>query len=215
MLSELLENNKSVLRKTNSYMLPQLDKIIHLTTQLETMAGNDYIQAFKREELPKGAYLQMAGSVCRHLWFLETGIARVFVCKKGIEKNQYFFFPSEVIDSFCNTALQTPSRTCIQLLEDSIVHSIPISRLDGLRAAYPLISDIEKLLQHCHTNWVEERLYNLLFLTASEHYQYLMATQPYVISHISQNHLASFLDIARETLSRVRSGKEEMINTEC
>lgn len=204
MLSELLTANIHILQKTNSYMLPRLHQLIGMLACLENTAGSEYTNAFKRTEMPKGSYLVQAGSVCRHFWILEKGIARMFVCKKSIERNQYFFFPSEIIDSFGNSALQEPSRACIQLLEDSVVYSIPKSRLAQLTVANPLIADIEKLLRDCHINWVEERLCNIQFLSAPQHYYYLMATQPYMISHISLNHLSSYLGITRETLSRIR-----------
>ena len=204
MLSELLSANRHILQKTNSYMLPRFDELVRMVTCLENTAGNEYTDAFKRAEMPKGTYLVQAGSVCRHRWLLEKGIARVFICRKGIERNQYFFFPAEVIDSFGSAYPQAPSRVSIQLLENSVVHSIAHSCLEQLTVAHPLLANIESLLRACHANWVEERLCNLQFLSAPEHYQYLMATQPYMIQHISLNHLASFLGISRETLSRIR-----------
>jgi len=202
MFSELLKNNRNILQKTNSYLLPHLDKIIDKIAQVERSAGDDYTNAFQCQQLPKGAYLVKEGTVCRHLWFLEKGMARIYVCKKGLERNQYFFFPSEMIDSFCSSAFQMPSRLSIQLLEDSIVYSIPKSRLEELKKTYPLISDIEILMRDCHHNWMEERMHNLLFFNAREHYQYLLATQPYLIQHVSRYHLASFISISRETLCR-------------
>ena len=211
MLSELLKTNRPILQKTNSYMLPQIDQLIRMVTFLEQTAGPEFTDAFKRAELRKGTYLVQAGSVCRHLWYLEKGIARVFVCRQGMERNQYFFFPAEIIDSFCNADFQAPSRACIQLLEDSVVYSLPQSRLEELRHAYPIISAIEKVLRACHTHWVEERLCNLQFLRAPEYYRRMLATQPYVIRHISLAHLASFLNITRETLSRIRAEKVEAV----
>lgn len=204
MLSELLIANRPILQKTNSYMLPGLEKIISMVTCLEKAAGPEYTDAFKRTEMCKGSYLLQAGSVCRHLWFLEKGVARMFVCRKGMERNQYFFFPSEIIDMFGYAGLQAPSRTCIQLLENAVVYSIPRSRLEELTVTYPIITDIENLLRDCHANWVEERLYNIQFLSAPEHYQYLMATQPYMMSHISLYHVAIYLNITPQSLSRIR-----------
>jgi len=205
MLAELLENNKPILRKTDSYLLPLLDKIIDIVTIHEQTAGDDYTKAFKRTELPKGTLLLSAGTVCRHLWILEEGIARDFVCKSGVEITRYFFFPSEIIDSFVSSSLQLPSQANIELLEDSIVYSIQKSRLEELKSVYPLIAEIEKLLVACHAIWMEKRLYHLQPLRAQKLYHDLLARQPYLAQHISQHHLSSYLGISRETLSRARS----------
>ncbi|HEY4786933.1 MAG TPA: Crp/Fnr family transcriptional regulator [Bacteroidales bacterium] len=209
MLSELLKNNKTILRGINSYMLPHLEKIIDLTAQLEKTAGDNYTNAFDRQKLPKGTYLLKAGNVSRHIWILEEGSARTFECNDAQEVTMHFFFPSEVIDSFCSSAFRKPSEVNIQLLDDSVVYSISKPRLERLKTDYPVLAEIEKLLFECHANWVEKTFYNARFLTAQERYQYLMATQPYLVRHIPVNILATYLGVSRETLSRNRNSGME------
>ena len=205
MLAELLENNKGILQKTNSYLLPRLNNIIGLVTRLEQSAGPDYAAIFERTEFPKGYYLLRAGTVCRHYWFLEKGVARVFGCINGVEVNRYFFFPSEIIDSHGSSSLHLPSEASIQLLEDAVVYSFRKSCLEELKLTYPLISEIENILLNCYTKWIDERICRIQSLSAQQHFQYVLEKQPYLIQHISTIHLSSYLGISRETLSRIRS----------
>jgi len=211
MLAELLENNRNLLQKTNSYLLPQLNEIIGLVTRLEQTAGADYAEAFERMELPKGYYLLRAGTVCRHFWFLEKGLARIFACINGVEVNQYFFFPAEIIDSHGSSSLQLPSEASIQLLEHSVVYRIRKSQIDELKCIYPLISDIERVLIDCYTKWINERICLLLSACAIKRYQALMVRQPSLAKYISVSHLSSYLGMSRETLSRLRSTVLSMV----
>jgi len=204
MLSELLKNNKTILRKADSYMLPHLDRIIDLTAQLENTTDDNYINAFNRQELPKGTYLLKAGNVCRHIWFLEKGQARAFECKDDQEVTMHFFFPSDIMDSFCSSVVRKPSEINIQLLEDSVVYSISKPRFERLKSDYPVLAEIEKLVFQCHAIWVEKHFYITRFLNAQERYQYLLATQPYLVRHIPINLLATYLGVSRKTLSRSR-----------
>jgi CRP-like cAMP-binding protein len=215
MLSELLESNRAVLQKTNSFMLPQLNRIIELTARIQTEAGNDYLNMFERVELPKRSYLLRAGTVCRHYWFLGKGVARVFACKNGTEVNLYFFFPSEVIDSYGNSSLQLPSETSIQLLEDAVVYSVPKRSIDELKAAYPFIADIEKILSDCYTRWMAECLCRSRCMNALQHYRYMLEKQPYLFQYVSLYHLSLYLGITPQSLSRIRNARHLSLKEEC
>lgn len=210
MLSEILEHNKSLLESTESYMLPYLDRIICLVHKLEKNAGDDYFDAFKRKVLPKGTYLLQEGTVCRYIWFLETGIARVFDRKDGVEITRYFFFPGELIDAYCSSALQVPSEVSIEIVRDSVVYAISRNKLRKLAAVYPVIFEIEKLVVECHTIWLEKRVYDIQHFNAMEHYRHLLFHQAPVIRCVPVTYVASYLGVSLETLSRIRSkiGKE-------
>ena len=81
MLSELLKQNKTFLEKRDSYMLTHLDKLICMLNKLEKNAGSGYFDAFKRKEVRKGGFLLQEGTVYKHIWILEKGLARVFNLK--------------------------------------------------------------------------------------------------------------------------------------
>ena len=210
MLSEILVHNKSLLESTESYMTLQLDKIICLVHKLEKNAGDDYVDAFTCKELSKGEYLLREGTVCRHIWFLEKGMARVFDRKDGAEVTRYFFFPGEFIDAYCSSAQQVPSEVNIEIIQDSVVYTISRHKSRKLEAVYPVISEIEKLVEKCHTIWLEKRIYNILHSNAMEHYRYMLKHQAPIIRYVPVTYIASYLGVSLETVSRIRAkiGKE-------
>ena len=121
MLAELFTNNRHILLKTNSYLLPHLDKIIYLTRQLEQSAGAGYFESVTRCKVSKGSYLLCEGAVCRHLWILEKGVALVFIRTGGAEVIRYFFFPGEPADAHTCSSTLTPSAKCILVISNSAV----------------------------------------------------------------------------------------------
>jgi len=205
MLAEILEHNRSLLASTESYLKPQLDKIICLAHTLEKHAGDDYADAFNSKVLHKGDYLLQEGTVCRHIWFLEKGIARVFDRKDGVEVTRYFFFPGEIIDDYCSSALQVPSEVNIEVIQDSVVYAISRNALRELTARYPIISELKKLILECHTIWLEKRVYDIQHCNATEHYRHMLQHQIPIIRNVPVTYIASYLGISLETLSRIRS----------
>ena len=51
---------------------------------------------------------------------------------------------------------------------------------------------------------VNERIELLQFLSPEQRYEHVVATQPDLLTHISQFHLSSYLGVTPESLSRIR-----------
>jgi CRP-like cAMP-binding protein len=56
-----------------------------------------------------------------------------------------------------------------------------------------------------HALFIEERLYQLQFMTSQKRYKALQKTVPEIFQKVSLTDIASYLGISRETLSRIRS----------
>jgi CRP-like cAMP-binding protein len=52
-----------------------------------------------------------------------------------------------------------------------------------------------------------EYISNLKFQTAEDKYNALLAKNPTILQRVSLGHIASYLGITQETLSRIRAGK--------
>lgn len=205
MFSGILKQNKNLLQSTGSYLLPHLNKIILLSQKLENEAGDEYVNAFDYLALPKGTYLLAQGTVCRTVWFLKKGVARVFQCKDGTDITSYFYFPGELINAYRSSCMQVPSEVNIQLLQDSTVYSISRNKLKRLAVVYPLLSEIEKLVIECLTIWFEQEIYEIKRFDAKGYYTHLITCHPFLIRDIPVTYLASYLGVSLETLSRIRA----------
>jgi len=205
MIAEIIEKNKNLLRSTGSYMMPRLDKIIDLLRTVENYACNDFFNSIERVSFVKGDYLLREGVPCKQIWILETGIARQFMNKNGAEPIATFFFPGEFIASYKSFAINTPSKVNIQFETDAKGYSLTWTKLEILKLTYPVLTEIEKLAFECRSYWFSDRFYHMIFSPARERYQNLQCCPQVLLQQISLTHIASYLGISLETLSRIRS----------
>lgn len=207
MFAELMEQNKPQLQSLGSYLVPRLDKMIGLLRKFESTAGPDFREAIQHMKFAKGDLLLKEGTVCRYVWLLETGMARQYKIKNGEEPIACFFVPGEFIVSNNGFALDVPSKVNIQFVTDATVYVISRMRLEQFKSTYPILNEIEKLGFECRSCWLEEHIYHAMFSKAPEKYHQLLRSRPALLKNISLTHLAAYLGISLETLSRIRSRK--------
>ncbi len=172
---------------------------------LSTGAQQAIHSCFEEVVLSKGQHLISDGTICRHLYFLETGALRGFYHLDGKEITHWFAFENDFVTSFHSFITGQPAVETIKLLEGSILWAISKERLTQLLNQH---HDIERLLRIAYEKYylrLEERFVNSQFKTAAERYQTLLTQTPHIIERVPLGYIASFLGISSETLSRVRS----------
>ncbi len=165
----------------------------------------EYFRPFLAERtIRKDEFLLEAGHFCREMSFVLSGAFRMFCQSEGKEINVIFFLENEFIvdpDSFFG---HNPARNSIQALEDATV--VTFSH-DVLISAYNRSKNWERLgrlLTQESLAKVSGRLEKLLFMSGKERYLHMMREQPELLSRVPLYHLASYLGMERESLSRIR-----------
>ncbi len=183
---------------------PYIKNSLDLTSQEEQEIG----RLFRREVFSKGHFLIQQQTIVRHVFFIEKGLVRIYRNDESGREVTAFFMPENTfvtaLDSFY---LETPTNYNFVLLEDSIVYSLSQS-------------DVEELLNKSHTmakflfrvmfelsRRLTELLANVKFRTAEERYKILLQDYPSIFQRVSLRHIASYLGITPETLSRLRAEK--------
>jgi CRP-like cAMP-binding protein len=162
-------------------------------------------KALREEELVKNTILVSEGSICNQLFFLEKGCVRGYYNLDGKEVTYWFSFENSFLTSFYSFISRKPGIENIELLEDSILWSI---RYEALQELYDQHPDIERMVRIVYERYyiqLEERLISSQFKMASERYEQLLETSPHMLQRISLGHIASYLGISQETLSRIRA----------
>lgn len=139
------------------------------------------------------------------MYFLETGSLRGYYNLDGKEITHWFGFENDFITSFHSFITQQPAIESIQLLENSTLWSISKEALTGL---YNQHHEIERLVRIVYEQYyirLEERYVNAQFKTATERYEELLQQRPHIVERVSLGHIAAYLGISQETLSRIRS----------
>jgi len=168
-------------------------------SQLSQLAGQ-----VKPREATKGEVLQAPAQVCRDIYFVESGLLRQFLLKDGQEMNVAFGLPGDFITEYHSLTTQQPARHFIQVLEPGRLLVLPRSGLLGLYEAEPAFQALGRALLEKLAATQELRIEALACLTAVERYACLLRQRPELLQRVPLQQLASYLGVARETLSRVR-----------
>lgn len=144
------------------------------------------------------------GKVCHSLFYIEKGFCKSYYEMDGVAKNTGFFFENEVTTNISSFGSGLPSEFNIMACEEM---NVIIFDKKKLFEAAGQSSEIEMLGRHCIRRFAEkqEEFSNLFKLySAQERLEYLENKHPEMIQRIPLTQLASFLGVARETLSRIR-----------
>lgn len=156
----------------------------------------------------KGEHILREGNVLKGIHFVASGIIRkTFVTEQGKEIDHNFFTVGEFAQEMKSLTQQSPTEFNLTALNE--VSTIYFSR-DRLLDLYNISSSFQalgrKLLEH---KLIEQQNHTSMFLTLSpiERYNHILQTKPYLIQDVPLQYLATYLGMARETLSRIRRKK--------
>ena len=183
------------------------DQIKIIFQQLADINPEEW-QAFEQhlEEVNfgKNDYLCRAGETAQYLYFIHAGAVRVYHQAEQQEFTLNFHFANEFVSAFSSFLTQTPSRVYLQALENVQASRIHRQHLYNSYQKFHKAERIGRLF--AETLYVQKtnREIDLLSLSAEEQYVKLLQKNPKLVSTISVKHLASYLGIQPESLSRIR-----------
>ena len=152
----------------------------------------------------KDEHLLLAGSCCRELSFIVSGVFRLYCLADGKEANLHFFTENEFMADYGSFLHQVPARYSIQALENSRIVSFDY---EILQEAYGRSKNWERfgrLMAQRFACIFSERLEKFLFMDGMDRYRALMHENPRIFDRVPLYHLASYLGMERESLSRIR-----------
>ncbi|KLT69755.1 Crp/Fnr family transcriptional regulator [Flavobacterium sp. ABG] len=152
----------------------------------------------------KNDFLLKQGQIMASLFMLEKGLVRAYFIKNDKEVNSWFGVENVIIGSILPLYAGKPSFENIQFLEDSVVYSIAINDLNELYKTYPELNTIGRKLAEELCIILEERINSLHTEAAEERYLSLIAEFPDLLQRINLGHIASYVGVTQETLSRIR-----------
>ncbi len=156
-------------------------------------------------KIKKNQNLQPIGVTCRTIYFVQSGLARIYYYKDGNEITEYFAFENDIIIRAESLFTGKPSKKAIQAVEETIFIGIPSALLFELYDSFPDIERLfRKIIESAYVDTVN-RIENIQFHTAEERYSQLLSENPAMIQRIPLKHIASYLGITQVSLSRIRA----------
>ncbi len=170
--------------------------------------STDFKKALEKElvhlSLPKNHLLLEAPRVSDQIFFLERGFAMGYTFVEGRRQIDSFWATGQMIISIKSFFEQLPAKEFIQLIEQSEVLCISYASVLRLMDKFPESHFIWRGITNQYYEYCKERIYEIQFLNAVERYQKLLLNYPGIEQRIPQDHIAAFLGITPQSLSRLK-----------
>lgn len=154
--------------------------------------------------LEKGTILVKEGQYSDKTFFIVKGCARAYYLKDGKDISDWFAFENEFISSINSFFLNIPSPHFIELIEDSVFLEISRENAENLADAHRDFERLSKVVVIKTMLKQQERIASMQFHTAEQKYKNILSIQPNITQRIPLTHIASYINITLETLSRIR-----------
>ncbi|SDX35486.1 Crp/Fnr family transcriptional regulator [Hymenobacter psychrophilus] len=157
-----------------------------------------------RRQLRAEEWLLAPGQVCQEISFVSQGLLRTCYQRPDqAEVNFLFHFPRTFVTDYESVLLREPARLGIQALAPTQVLALPVALLPTL------YEDVRwqrfgRLMAEQIYLAARRRAEELLFLTPTQRYEKLLHEQPDWLRELPLRHLASYLGVQPESLSRIR-----------
>jgi len=185
--------------------MEQLLEFLNSVYPLSDDLVNYLMQNLQSKVFKKKEMLLEKGRICKNIFFIEKGLIRCFYLLNEKEVSSWFMKEGDVIISVESFFKQVPSYESIQALEDCTVYYISYEQLMHAYVTFVEFNFVGRILTEKYYTLCEQRLYSLRMHKAVERYNDLLQNDPEIIQRVPSKHIASYLGISLETLSRVKS----------
>ena len=184
---------KNYLAQCNDFSSEELDLIL---SKME----------YKR--VPKKTSLLNIGEICDFEAFVLKGIGiSYFIHENGSKVILSFASESWWLSDIESFHRQTPSKMCIETIEEMEILSLSLKDKEELLHSIPKLERMYRLILQNHLVNYQQRLLANIAQSGKERYQFFIEKYPDLMQRVPQHLIASYLGITAEFLSRIRAGK--------
>ena len=188
--------------------MEELIKIIKNSIQLSLEAEEYLISISKEKVAPKGSILIRQGQTVNKIFFVNGGCLRSYCTdKSGKEHTLHFAIKNNWISDYIAIHGDESATLTIECLTESNIIEFNAKELDGMLTLYPELEPFQRgNLERLFVS-LQKRILNQLQLSAAERYDLFLEQYPNVEQETRNYHIASYLGITQESLSRIRVDK--------
>ncbi len=189
--------------KNHKYLMEKLIKNISKYITINNSDIEIINKVFSKKEYKKGEYLIEQGKRANEVFFIEKGLVRMyFVNENGNEINTYFTSEESFITSFSSFINQHSSVEFIKAEKEISAYSLNYS---DFKTNNDFMIKFRTLFVEQNLVCVKNRLDLLQSSNAKQKYEhFIQNTNKKIINGIPLYHIASYLGITAESLSRLR-----------
>ena len=162
----------------------------------------------KEKALSKGDVLIRQGQAVKRTFFVTAGCLRSYcIDKNGKEHTLQFAIKDWWISDYIAIHADELATLTVECLSASNVIEFNAKELDEIHTRFPEFESYQRHNLERHVVSLHKRILNQLQLTASERYDLFLKQYPDIEKYTRNYHIASYLGITQESLSRIRVEK--------
>ncbi|PVX45289.1 CRP-like cAMP-binding protein [Flavobacterium sp. 103] len=183
-------------------ILKNIEQHVTLTAQeKELFLSKIEIHHYKAKTI-----LLNSGTICKHSYFVNSGILRSFNVNDNIVEHVLTFAcEGWWIGDMYSLLSQKPGNLFIEVLEDAEVVLLSKENQEILYREIPKLERFFRILTENSLVANQERLMDNLSLTAEERFEKFCKKYPTLIQKIAQKQIASYLGVTPEFFSKMKS----------
>jgi len=163
--------------------------------------------AIKPAKFEKGEWLLRSGNPCRHLIFISEGLARhFFYTYQGEEKTTWFSQAGDLVTDFAAFTTGGDAVFNVEALEPTAGFCLSREALYRFFDRSKAWERLGRLMNQHYLIQLIERSNDMALKSARQRYAAFQASHAHLFNRVPLKHIASYLGITLETLSRLRSG---------
>ena len=182
--------------------------IIKSFVPLSSEAEEYLISIATEKTIPKGSVILRQGQRVNDIFFVKNGCLRSYrIDKNGKEHTLHFAIKNNWISDYIAFHGNEIATLTIECLQESEVIQFPSKKLNSMLGMFPELEPFQRRNLERLFVRLEKRILNQLQLSAAERYELFLEEYPEVEKHARNYHVASYLGVTQESLSRIRVEK--------
>jgi len=153
--------------------------------------------------MDRNEYLKVKGSIDTNIYYVESGSLRVFVLDDYEEQTIRFGYKENLIVSLDAFLTNKPSVFFIQAIKKTVLKVITKQQFDIFLQTEANRVLWTKILENLILQQLEREI-DILTNSPKERYQRVLKRSPQLFQEIPNRHIANYLRMSAETLSRLK-----------
>ncbi len=163
----------------------------------------------KLRKLKRKEFLLQSGEVCTHSAFVTSGCLRGYtIDENGFEHILQFAPPDWWIADMYSLISQKPGNLFIEAMEESEVLLLSKEDQEKLYSDIPKFERFFRIITENSLVASRQRVIDSLSLSAKQRYEKFCSIYPTVFNTIPQKHIASYIGVTPEFLSKLKGNQE-------
>ncbi|AOT08709.1 Crp/Fnr family transcriptional regulator [Pseudoalteromonas luteoviolacea] len=171
-------------------------------------------EIFDVKHVKKGTTIHHAGDVFSEIWLIKSGLARsCLIDMNGKEHTWQLYFRGKskhglnhFMDDSVSFYEKTGSMLNFEVLEDSVFYVASLKALDNFISQDQKWETLARIWIHnTYYSATYKRVLSLMSETVAQRYARLLDEYPFIFDQVKSYHIASYLGVAPQTLSKLKN----------